>query len=260
VANHVENNHQYSSKKRGFSFLGLLFAVFLIGVGSLSTPRTSRARSQCPEGMAEVGERFCIDRYEAGLVEMLPDGREQPWSPYHSPEGVSVRAVSRPGIVPQGYISARQAQQACRASGKRLCRTDEWTVACMGSQRTTFPYGSRHDATRCNEHQSRSAVEQLFGFGSVWDSLHMNDPRLNQVPGSVSLTGAFQECRSDYGAYDMIGNLYEWTDDPNGTFRGGFYMTRIHEGNGCWYTADVHSGGYHDYSTGFRCCADLPGN
>jgi hypothetical protein len=37
---------------------------------------------------------------------------------------------------------------------------------------------------------------------------------------------------------------------------GGFYSTTDQHGAGCAYTTIAHEPSYHDYSTGFRCCAD----
>jgi sulfatase modifying factor 1 len=54
----------------------------------------------------------------------------------------------------------------------------------------------------------------------------------------------------------MVGNLHEWTNDPNGTFQGGYYLDTHQNGDGCGYRTTAHEFTYHDYSTGFRCCAD----
>jgi formylglycine-generating enzyme required for sulfatase activity len=54
----------------------------------------------------------------------------------------------------------------------------------------------------------------------------------------------------------MMGNLHEWTADPAGTFRGGFYVDTTINGAGCLYRTTAHVASYWDYSTGFRCCAD----
>ncbi|PKN55189.1 MAG: hypothetical protein CVU56_22615 [Deltaproteobacteria bacterium HGW-Deltaproteobacteria-14] len=58
------------------------------------------------------------------------------------------------------------------------------------------------------------------------------------------------------GAYDLMGNLHEWVDDADGTFRGGFYMDPIINGEGCLYETTAHDAQHQDDSTGFRCCAD----
>lgn len=63
-----------------------------------------------------------------------------------------------------------------------------------------------------------------------------------------------------YGALDMVGNLHEWvkTDAsaPHGTFAGGYYLDTALNGDGCQYRTTAHAHDYHDYSTGFRCCAE----
>ena len=61
---------------------------------------------------------------------------------------------------------------------------------------------------------------------------------------------------SEAGAYDMMGNLHEWTADPEGTFRGGFYVDTQINGPGCTYVTTAHPTTWHDYSTGVRCCSD----
>jgi formylglycine-generating enzyme required for sulfatase activity len=83
---------------------------------------------------------------------------------------------------------------------------------------------------------------------------NMNDARLNQLKGTLAKTGAYKKCRSGFGAFDMVGNLHEWTANPKGTFRGGYYLDTHQHGDGCDYKTTAHKPTYHDYSTGFRCC------
>jgi formylglycine-generating enzyme len=85
----------------------------------------------------------------------------------------------------------------------------------------------------------------------------MNDPQLNQLPGTLAETGSHGGCSNGYGVYDMVGNIHEWVDDPAGTFQGGYYLDVEKNGDGCGYRTDAHVNSYHDYSTGFRCCADI---
>jgi sulfatase modifying factor 1 len=84
----------------------------------------------------------------------------------------------------------------------------------------------------------------------------MNQPIINQLPNTLLPTGERAECTNGYGVYDMVGNLHEWVDDPDGTFRGGYYMDTTKNGDGCSYRTTAHDFTYHDYSTGFRCCMD----
>ncbi len=158
-------------------------------------------------------------------------------------------------MVPQGYISANVADAACRAAGKRLCTSGEWLRACRGPGGMTYPYGDSYRKGACNEGRDSHPVIELFGNDANWSAEQMNDPRLNQLPNSLALAGAFEQCVSAEGVYDMHGNLHEWVADADGTFRGGFYVDAVINGNGCLYRTTAHGRSYHDYSTGFRCCA-----
>jgi formylglycine-generating enzyme required for sulfatase activity len=201
---------------------------------------------------------YCIDRWEASLVD-IQNGRETAHSPFDSvTQGQKVRAVSRSGVMPQAYISRDEADQACKASKKRLCKDDEWIHACEGKRPTTFPYGDDHHDGYCND-SGKAPVDILhhdMGEAAYASFQAMNDPQLNQVPGTLARTGAHPHCKSSYGTFDMVGNLHEWTEDPNGTFRGGYYRDTHLNGDGCKYKTVAHAASYHDYSTGFRCCSD----
>ena len=293
----------------------------------------------CPEEMvlvtspADPSRHFCVDKYEASLVELASDGTEHAFPHYVPVDGHDVRAVSRPDVFPQGYISEVQAQDACAASGKRLCNLDEWKTACMGPSRTTFPYGDARRPGACHD-TGKSAVIAVFGAKAVAASMpysgappaqaptaslggkravstrgraaqttharvastrpgakkpgakltskkqtkgrtgkkstrpasvdpgvwaKLNDPALGQVDGALAKPGDHPECMNDFGVFDMVGNLHEWVaTDPaamHGAFAGGYYLDTTINGDGCNYKTSAHAHDYHDYSTGFRCCA-----
>jgi formylglycine-generating enzyme len=213
---------------------------------------------RCPHGMALIEGRYCIDRYEASLVELKENGEEKAFSPFTLVEGkTNLRAVSQPNVFPQGYISAVQAQQACLASGKRLCKIAEWQQACAGPEKKHFGYADQRQPGRCND-TGKNPVRTLYGFN--YSRFTMNQPSLNQVEGTLAKTGSHDGCTNGYGVFDMVGNLHEWVSDPNGTFFGGYYQDVMSQGHGggCGYLTTAHNARYHDYSTGFRCCADLP--
>ncbi len=198
---------------------------------------------------------YCIDRYEAALVEV--DGGRR-FSAYEMVKGRRVRAVSRAGVVPQAYISRNEADVACKASKKRLCSEAEWTTACRGKRPTVFPYGDERKPGYCNDSGvSPLATLHPGGGPETYEFDAMNDPRLNALPDTVAPTGHHAHCRSSWGTFDMVGNVHEWIDDPAGTFLGGYYLDTHLNGDGCAYKTVAHDADYHDYSTGFRCCADL---
>jgi sulfatase modifying factor 1 len=213
----------------------------------------------CPAGMASILGKFCVDKYEASVVEVLVGNKTRAHSPFAPVDGLKIKAVSKKGVKPQAYISRDQAESACEAAGKRLCSDDEWITACKGKHPTQYPYGDDHKEGYCND-SGVSSFNRYYGGGGVetpqeqytWSN--MNDPRLNQLEGTLAPTGKFRKCKNGFDVYDMVGNVHEWTAARGGTFRGGYYLDTHINGDGCDYRTTAHLATYHDYSTGFRCC------
>src|SRR6478752_5245325 len=122
--------------------LGIALGLSALGMMGCGGPKWPGDTHGCPEGMVAIERAFCIDRFEATLVETTVSGDERAFPANETLHGRSVRAVSREGTLPQGYISRNEAELACRASRKRLCGEKEWVKACRGPQSQTFPYGN----------------------------------------------------------------------------------------------------------------------
>ncbi len=210
----------------------------------------------CPPGMTPAGTA-CIDRWEAALV-LDESGATRGWSPYANPGTRTVRAVSAPGLVPQGYINGVQAGAACGRAGKRLCTDAEWLRACRGAAGTTYPYGATRVDGRCNDARPCHPAVQYFESSDSSVFGMIGHACLDQLPGGLGRTGSRAQCASADGAFDLMGNLHEWTADPAGTFRGGFFVDTRINGEGCLYRTTAHDTSHWDYSTGFRCCAAMP--
>ncbi|MBK8938361.1 MAG: SUMF1/EgtB/PvdO family nonheme iron enzyme [Polyangiaceae bacterium] len=206
----------------------------------------------CLPGMVRV-EDFCVDRFEAFLV-TFPE--MEPVSPFFNPGDAQVMAVSAEGAIPQGYINALQANDACVNAGKRLCTDDEWLRACQGPAGNIYPYGDTLALGTCNDHRDQHPAVEYFMSSDPFIWSELGHPCLNQLESSLGATGAFPGCESAEGALDLMGNLHEWTDNPAGTFRGGFYVDTSLNGPGCLYATTAHDVAHWDYSTGFRCCGD----
>ncbi|MFT3770848.1 MAG: SUMF1/EgtB/PvdO family nonheme iron enzyme [Minicystis sp.] len=241
-----------------------------------------RSLTDCPEGMVKIG-RFCVDRWEAHLVVRGASGEITPL-PFFArpPEDGAYEARTAEGAYPQGYISRVEAARACKNAGKRLCSMAEWQRACWGKLGTSYPYGKHLEPDRCNMAKPHLLSIRHGADSRKWTYEAFNDPSLDREPGFLAAAGTYAQCTSDSGTFDMVGNLHEWVSDTvdeelieklsaepverktqswrpgNGVFMGGFFSTHEQLGPGCKYVTYAHEPSYHDYSTGFRCCADAP--
>jgi formylglycine-generating enzyme len=242
-------------------------------------PEAPRRASTCPEDMVHV-DGYCVDKYEAHLVSA--DAPDVVLPHFERPKSeIKIMARSRAGIAPQAYVSRVDAARACKAAKKRLCSAREWYGACGGSRKTRFPYGDAEVAGVCNTGKTH-LMQRLFGTNVKYTYYaHYNSPRLHQEPGFLAKSGEYTGCVNDYGIYDMVGNLHEWIADDvskklmkeipveygqemlgakgSGAFIGGYFSSNGEHGQGCAYLTATHSPDYHDYSIGFRCCADEGG-
>lgn len=154
----------------------------------------------CPVSMVRSGS-ICIDKYEASvwettnaaliakikagtatLAELQANATQRGVSsgdlaangcPNTGNGCKDFYAVSIVGVTPSMYITWFQAAAAARNSGKRLPTNQEWQVAALGTS----------DVAPC-----------IVSAGG---------------PGVTGTAG----CVSDVGAYDMVGNLWEWVAD-----------------------------------------------
>lgn len=192
------------------------------GVGCAEYARGNR----CEERASR--RRYCIDRYE--------------WP-------------NRRGDNPRVYVDFREAKASCASVGKRLCRRSEWILACEGPKRLPFPWGFVRSPSPCNV--DRASIP--FDIGAL-----LSDERRAEELARLwqaDRIGAHPDCVSAYGAYDMSGNVDEWTDDladnpaskhPS-TLNGGYWGPVR---DTCRLTTKTHGPEFKFYQVGFRCCGD----
>ena len=124
--------------------------------------------------MVKVGD-FWIDRYEAASC----------GGSLGSVTGTDTTAVacSTAGVMPQANITWFQGAQMCANAGKRICSNAEWQTAVAG----TLDPGEN------------------IGLGGACLT--------KSETGTGRMTGQGIQCRSRFGAEDMIGNYEEWVGD-----------------------------------------------
>jgi hypothetical protein len=174
---------------------------------------------------SKTKKHFCIDRYE------FPN---------------------KQGERPTVMKSWTDAQDTCRAVGKRLCGDSEWTLACEGRHHLPYPYGMKRDAQACNIDHTLLQIDEKA----------LADPR--RAPAEAArlwqgeTSGTRPACKSPFGVFDMTGNVDEWVVNESGKpyrsgLKGGYWgPVRAR----CRPMTTTHGETFPFYQTGFRCCAD----
>jgi formylglycine-generating enzyme required for sulfatase activity len=200
---------------------------------------------------------------------------------------------------PVVWIKAREAAEVCEAMGKRLCDAHEWEGACDGR---LLPPDYRFDLARGaapaeavrrmrDAHNRAHAPDKRWSYGPRYQpGVCATDGRKtpgcagggwNACGSNTYPAGAFPECRSSLGVYDLNGNAAEHMnlplDESQMASRGSatlgytemkgswfiFDTYRAHE-DWCrwrapfWHGSRVMDPASHaNYHLGFRCCKTL---
>jgi len=160
----------------------------------------------CPADMALAdGGGFCIDKYE------FPNKK---------------------GVAPFRGLDSDEAIQLCASRGKRLPTPAEFTLACGGAEKATFPYGSSHVPDKC-----RSGLSWADG---------------------PAPSGSYPGCERN-GVYDLAGNVWEWVRPPDGQLiiAGGAWNTA--STNSTCHSFDLMQNGVISPNVGVRCVKSVAG-
>ncbi len=151
----------------------------------------------CPPDMVfvpfENGD-FCIDKYEASPNKKCPvEVPKNQQDTRINLTSAGCGALSEADKIPWAYISQAQAREACVKAEKRLPSNEEWFAASLG---TPDIKNSDWESVDCH-------------LSSNW----------SEQPGR---SGTSDLCQSAYGAYDMVGNVWEWVSGEiiDGKFNG----------------------------------------
>lgn len=154
--------------------------------GTLLSQVIKSGGNGCPPGMVplqNVPDLKCVDQYEASPGKGCPVSFPQ--NTIESIKNVDTAAChveSKTGAKPWVFITREQAMQLCARDGKRLPTSAEWYTMSLGM----------------------TAIDASCNISSK----------------QLAAAGEFSSCQAPSGAYDLVGNAWEWVSDDviNGTY------------------------------------------
>lgn len=253
----------------------------------------TRGRAQLPD--AAIFSRICGGPHMAPLYDpqtQRPEDARACIDQYEFPD--------IPCAYPVTWVKAREAALICSAMGKRLCDAHEWEGACQG--RVLAP-DYRFDLARGvpenvavnrmrDAHNRAQAADKRWSYGPAYRS-GICATGSQKTPGCLGggwkacgsntyPAGAFPECRSPLGVYDLNGNAAEHMNlplDASQMASAGSSTLGVTEMKGSWFVFDavrahedwcrwrapywhgsrvMDPASHANYHLGFRCCKTLP--
>ena len=223
-----------------------------IPAGEFTIGTNDRLPDEGPKHLVTL-PAFYIDRYEVTNLQyqhFIDATRHRSPSHFSNRQHPVERADH-----PVNYVSWSDAQAYCEWAGKRLPSNEEWEKAARGTDERTYPWGN----TFAIEHANTSML---------WKSIKHN--------GDTTPVGAFPSRVSPYGAYDMAGNLWEWTSSNYAPYPGNDTPAESYKSHyktlkgGSWWDCSFYQCGIsapvfnrsffspkmRNETIGFRCAKD----
>ena len=190
---------------------------------------------------------------------------------------------------PVVWVRANEAVELCRAVGKRICDAHEWEGACAGElldPSLEYAFGERRLMMEYLHNRTREVV---WAYGATLDqglcatksekSLKCDAPTWTDCGSNTYPAGAFPNCQSPFGVYDLHGNAAEHMNLPETPdelaslgglgqteMKGSWFIFSTYQAHpdDCrwrapmWHASRIDDPASHrNYHLGFRCCRDI---
>lgn len=226
--------------------------MVFVPAGEFTMGTNERLPDEGPEHKVKL-PAFWIDKYEVTNAQyklFIDDTKRKSPSLFKNrtyPENKADHPVT--------FVTWLDADAYCRWTGKRLPTDQEWEKAARGTDGRIYPWGNHFDTSYSNSPQHWLALGQ---------------------DGDTMPVGSFEKGVSPYGAYDMSGNVWEWTDSWYQAYPGNTRQTENYgeiyktlKGGSWWdcsfYKCGMSAPAYNrafflkttkNKSFGFRCAKD----
>lgn len=300
VDEHASAHHLTDDQKVNVTVLALGSDRLGQGNGVTSHPMT---KEECRARQAAAGvswenpqfEKICGGPYMAPLYDPATQKPED--------AKLCIDQLEFPDVpceYPVVWTRAKEAAQLCEAEGKRLCDAHEWEGACAGALLPpdyAFDLAAgKSDVAAVNAmraaHNDRykDATTHTWSFGPTYrtgvcaqageKSPGCDGSDWRQCGSNTYPTGAFPDCRSPLGVYDLNGNAAEHMNLPLAPDQLASAGTKlgVTEMKGSWFIFDTYHAhedwcrwrapfwhgtrvmaedSHRNYHLGFRCCRDV---
>ena len=251
----VDNNEEWTPVVQEFDGVEMV----LVPAGCFMMGSENDEEDERPVHEQCFNAPFWIDRYEVTNEQFGQFGGS----------ASDVSSVALPEY-PRDNVNWLEASSFCEARSARLPTEAEWEFAARGPDNLTYPWGNEFDSTVVNFCDSN--CDEDIRDETADDGYRLSSP-VGTYPGGVSWVGA----------YDMSGNVWEWTsslyasypyvssdgresptDRTNSrVFRGGEFRSVGSGTSSFKYDVSTTFRDYADITyherTGIRCARDFDG-
>jgi sulfatase modifying factor 1 len=232
--------------------------------GIVQVPGAGDTHGACPTGMVLVEGESCTEVEHTCLREMKDDPAHRclEYKP-GADQCIASRGKLKfcmdryewpgtPGAQPRVLVDYYEAERSCKSVGKRICKEDEFYLACEGPEHWPYAWGHVRHPSPCNIDRPYFMVDWLK-WAKGGEPMVEEARRLDQA-----LPIGSSKCWSPYGVHDIAGNVDEWTRsrpgrELEGSLNGGYWGPVQ---NACRYVTLVHGPEFLFYQIGFRCCSE----